>query len=57
MSTVSNVIEKIIITPVETPTKEQAKEILRSCGVLDENYNIAEDYRDIIVEKGGESDG
>ena len=53
MSTVSNVIEKIISTPVETLTKEQAKEILRGCGILDEKYNIAEDYKDIIVEKGG----
>ena len=54
MDTVSKSIEKIISTPVETPTKEHAKEILRNCGILDENYNIAEDYKDIIVEKGGE---
>ena len=49
MNTVSKIIEKIINTPIERPTKEQAKEILRNCGILDENYNIAEDYKDIIV--------
>ena len=53
MKTISKAIEKIISTPVETPTKEQAKEILRNCGILDEDYNIAEAYKDIIVEKGG----
>ena len=53
MDAVSKAIEKIINAPVETPTKAQAREILRNCGILDENYNIAEDYKDIIVKKGG----
>ena len=56
MSKINKIITKIINTPTEKPIEEQAKEILRDCGILDENYNISEGYKDVLVKKDGESD-
>jgi len=44
-------IDIVINTPTPTPTKEEAREILRNCGILDENYVLKEEYKDILVSK------
>ena len=44
-------IDNIINTPAKTPTREEAREALKACGILDKNGNIAERYKNIIVEK------
>lgn len=43
-------IDKIIETPTKKPTKEEAKKILRSCGILDNKNNIKSAYKKIITE-------
>ena len=50
---VADTIDEIIKTHTITtpPTKEEAKEILRSCGILDKNYKIRPAYRDILIEQ------
>lgn len=42
-------IDNIINEPIKIKTKEEACEILRSCGIMDENNNINPAYRDIII--------
>lgn len=49
----NKIIDKILNAPIKKPTKEEAKEILKNCGILDENYNISEDYKDIFIKKEG----
>lgn len=51
MDNPKDIISKVFCSPVIEPTEEQAKEILKNCGILDENYNIAEEYMDIFIRK------
>ena len=44
-------IDKILNTPIKNPTKEEAKEVLKNCGIFDENYNLTEAYKDIFISK------
>lgn len=50
MMTVSSIIDEIIKAPTETPSREDATKILRSCGILDENNNIKSEYKEILIE-------
>ena len=47
----------LIKSTLDNPPKEytvfEAQETLRNCGILDENNNIAEAYKDIIVKAEG----
>lgn len=43
-------IDKIIETPINVPSKEEAASILRSCGILDKNNKIKSAYKKIITE-------
>ena len=47
---VNRIIEAIINSPTPNYTREYAQELLRSCGVLDENNEIMPIYRDILTE-------
>lgn len=50
MDRTGKAISKIINTPVKTPSKSEAKELLINCGILDDNGEISKDYKDIFVE-------
>lgn len=47
---IDKTINKIINTPVKTPSRSEAKEILRNCGILNENDEVSRDYKDIFIE-------
>ncbi len=49
METYSDKINKIINSPSPTLKKREARKILRLCGVLDNNNQIVDEYKDIIV--------
>lgn len=44
-------IEEVINSKPKKYTKEEAREILVSCGIIDKDDNITEPFRDIIVKK------
>ena len=45
---VNRIINAIINSPQPNYTREYAQELLRSCGILDDNNEIVPIYRDII---------
>ena len=47
---VDRIIEAIINSPTPNYTREYAQELLRSCGILDDNNEIIPVYQDIIKE-------
>ena len=47
-------ISECVNRPQEEYTKEQALEVLKCCGILDESGNVVEAYKDIIVKKDAE---
>ena len=47
---VNRIIDTIISNPHPDYTREYAQELLRSCGILDDNNEIVPIYRDIITE-------
>lgn len=48
---VNKIINAIINTPRKNYTKEEAEEILHSCGILDDNGNIVKAYQQYITNK------
>lgn len=51
-------IDKIIESPTKKISKEEAMEVLRSCGILDKNNNIKSAYKNILTkEKDVKNDG
>ena len=50
MASVSNKINRIIRTPSKKPTKSEAAQMLRSCGVLDQNNKVRPEYKKIFSE-------
>lgn len=45
---VNRIIDAIISNPRPDYTREYAQELLRSCGILDENNEIVPAYQDIV---------
>ena len=44
-------IDKILHSPAQSCTKEEAKKNLQACGILNEDGTVAERYKDIIIKK------
>lgn len=53
MDRIGKAIDKVIKTPVKTPSASQARELLRNCGILDKNHRVSRDYKDIFFEASG----
>lgn len=51
MAAATLTIEKIIQTPTKQPSINEAKKMLRSCGVLDQKNNIRSAYKDILIDE------
>ena len=49
MTAAMTAIEKVINTSSKKPTKSEAEQILRSCGILDRKNNIKGAYKKILV--------
>ena len=44
-------INKLLEEPLQMPTKQEAYDRLMACGVMTQDGEIAEAYKDIIVKK------
>ena len=42
-------VEKVRQNMLRQPTIEEARKALKDCGILDEDGNVVEAYRDIVV--------
>lgn len=51
MEEIHAVIDRIIQRPVKEYTKEEAGDLLRKLGVIDESGNIVGAYKEFFVEK------
>lgn len=47
---INRIIDAIISNPHPDYTREYAQELLRSCGILDDDNEIVPIYRDIVTE-------
>ena len=51
MRTMHDIIEKILSQPPRKYTKEEARAVLVHLGVVDENGEVTEGFKDIFVKK------
>ena len=51
MRTIHDNIEEILNEPPKQFTKEEARAVLANLGVVDENGEVVEDFKDIFVKK------
>lgn len=49
----ADLIKSTLDNPPKEYTVDEAQKTLRNCGILDENNNITEAYKDIIVKTEG----
>lgn len=57
MSAVILATKKVINSPQQNITKEEAKEILIQCGILTKDNKIKKVYSNIVIEKGKDNNG
>lgn len=56
MDRATRIMKDYLKTPIRQYSREEAQAVLRECGVLTKDNNLAEAYKDIVIKIGNHQD-